>query len=445
MKDSSTCVRTIRVICRCLTLLLGAVVIASGLLIAVGIICSSERMRDNLQKDIPYFLQQGDLNYILGEEYLSFSGDFPSDVLMVKTCIYDNGDQQFLKRVFGDYHYLFEGYETDSDKNILLDLNRGWLDEGVEIPSYIYHYGRYWHGYQVILKPLLCVFSWREILIIGLFAQLVTFSVAVMLIYKNHGAIWVVPIACLYFLLNPVTIAMSFQYQSLFYITFGGLIGIESKFGKKYMGTSAYIYFMLLLGILTSFFDFLTYPIVPVGVCLCWIIAISNGTMLENVKKLFFGGLAWGTGYGLFWASKWLITTLVTSENILSNAGKSFTGYISNKGTSLWKVITDNYSVLLKKPYIAILLIVALLLLVWNIKHFGSLSKYRICLPVLAISLLPLVWYIFASHHSDMHSYMTHRDSALTYYAVFVYLLATSKNDMDVERINEGSMGISGN
>lgn len=418
----------------CALILIGSILVACVLLIAVGLLCSSEKMRCNLQKDTPYFLSQGDLNYVLGEEYLSFAGDFPSDVLMVKTCIYDNDEQSFLNRVFGDYHYLFEDYETDSDKNLLLDLNRGWLDEGVEVPSYVFHYGRYWHGYQVVLKPMLCMFSWREIVIIGFFIQLMIFILTIVLIYKNHGAMWIVPIVVLYFLLNPISIAVSFQYQSLYYITFGCLIFIESKVGRMMLNSKSYVYFFLLIGILTSFFDFLTYPIVPIGICLCWMVTNSDGNLMKNVKKVIAGGLSWGCGYGLFWASKWLITTLVTSENIFSNAGKSFSGYISKEGNSVLSVIAENYEVLLKKPYVLLLILTFGAVIYWSLRNISDIKNFVSFLPCLLLGALPIVWYIFASRHSYLHSYMTHRDSIVTYFAVMAYFLSVS-NGIEKQQI----------
>ena len=73
------------------------------------------------------------------------------------------------------------------------------------------------------------------------------------------------------------------------------------------------------IGIVVSYFDFLTYPLVTLGVPLCLLLILQADkiTYLQKIKNIISLSIAWVIGYLGMWAMKWMIGSIATHKNIL--------------------------------------------------------------------------------------------------------------------------------
>ncbi|MCM1540739.1 MAG: hypothetical protein NC121_05700 [Blautia sp.] len=137
-------------------------------------------------------------------------------------------------------------------------------------------YARYWHGYLIFLKPLLALFEYGTIRYILMFVQLglfVTLIVKLTTVDKRM----VIPTFMMWLFLNPVTIMLSLQFSTVIIITLMAMSAIV--FGSEYLKEYRFVWnvFFFLVGGLTSYFDFLTYPLVSLGVPLTlWLFLNSD-------------------------------------------------------------------------------------------------------------------------------------------------------------------------
>lgn len=70
------------------------------------------------------------------------------------------------------------------------------------------NYGRYWHGYQVLLRPLLCFFSYPDIRQINMILQFILVFGFVYLLAKTKESVFLVPfLACIFSFLQSVCAA----------------------------------------------------------------------------------------------------------------------------------------------------------------------------------------------------------------------------------------------
>ena len=109
--------------------------------------------------------------------------------------------------------------------------------------------------------------------------------------------------------LFPMTIPCSMQFSSCFYISTFALIGLLWKYEKLEEKNAIPIYFCG-IGMLTSYMDFLTYPVVTFGLPMIIVVVLAQEGILEKLKKIIVCGISWCVGYAGMWGGKWLIGDL---------------------------------------------------------------------------------------------------------------------------------------
>ena len=180
------------------------------------------------------------------------------------------------------------------------------------------------------------------------------------------------------------------QYSSCFYlISFGIAIVILAK-KKKYSDEHILLIF-LMLGILTSFFDLLTYPITTFFMpYITYLVLIGYYDNNKNkIKHMMYSAFVWACGYGGMWCMKWIYASFLTDSNVIENAFDSIAA-------------------------IAILVII-------GIKSRDSI-KSTTAMIFLMIFCAPFAWYCFASSHSYVHFWFTFRNLIITIWSLYAFL-----------------------
>lgn len=296
-------------------------------------------------------------------------------------------------------------------------------------------YARYWHGYLVVLKPLLSFFNYSTIRIINGVIQLLALIWVCVLMKRKGLTPYIIPYILCYLMLMPIALAKSFQFSSCYYVFTAGVIALLM------MNKSArlkYVYLIFLnVGILTAYVDFLTYPIATFGIPAIISVALSKE---EHVEEKLVGivrnGLFWCLGYGGMWGSKWIIASVTTSNNVFANAIDAFasrTSTISSDGLTQYSVFNCeimNYTRFIKTPFVLLVMVFCIYVFVKYIRHhdFGYERAIALSLPYVILSLAPVVWYVFATNHSYVHYFFTNKACVVTLAAILFGITDLAQN-----------------
>lgn len=173
-------------------------------------------------------------------------------------------------------------------------------------------------------------------------------------------------------------------------------------------------------GILTAYFDFLTYPAATLGVPLVmWLIVHRNDNGI-SIGQVIRNGIWWVIGYVGMWSEKWLLGTLLTGNNLFADAAGKIAERSSSQaeGKSISRPGTVAYLLrysLAKWPYILLiggtilgLLAVGIILRRRGQKHLPSCQISHITF-LLLVGCIPFAWILMAANHCYIHPRLTYR------------------------------------
>lgn len=333
----------------------------------------------------------------------------------------------------GNYFLSFypDVLDNSSDKimlTIAMDTSSGSpLVRAMESYSeYVDSYSYYWHGYVAILRPLFLLFDFSELRTLNGACQILIVMLLALFIRREKGIGHAFALLTSYILLNPRTVAMGMQYTWIFYIAWGGALFLLTK-RNYFEEKDRYLYFFIVLGMLTSYLDLLTYPLYTWGFPLIWWIAVRKKEQkeLQWIKEVVLSGIAWIVGYAGMWTAKWGIATAVLKKNIFAAAIDEIflrSGMAEAENLAArWNAIYANWRHYAYKIY-------AILLIGWLVWWIGcSLrKKWRKSSKRYALFLIgssSIVWYFVLSNHTALHHFFTFRIYGVSVLAFLVLIL----------------------
>jgi hypothetical protein len=300
-------------------------------------------------------------------------------------------------------------------------------------------YEYYWHGWLIIIKPLLTYFDLVQIQQLFLIAMFALAGYACFEI-SRWGKSYAVSLGFALFLVGFWRTAVSLPNSFAFYIALLGCIVVSQHERRSIAsGDSPNLLWLgicfFVLGALTNYFDFLDTPPITLGLPLL-VLLIARRPNLKDMRwrdlVLLVAAtcVSWTLGYGLLFASKWILGTIVTGDHVLTDAINEF---IYRSGTTTWAVegglsfsradvIARNIDTLLPTwvyAPLAVLLIAYVVIL--RRKGMQGLSlQFMVC--VLVVSAIPFAWFCIASNHSYVHYWFTYRDLIVTCFGIFLLL-----------------------
>lgn len=350
--------------------------------------------------------------------YRATTLDNYTDAWMIRNAIY-SGEEPLLARCLNVYFYGYTHEETNDVCESLIAYLRGM--EGYERISY----NEYWHGYLVFLKPLLYFLDYgdiRQILKIVAF----TLVVAVCILMERRRLSRYLPafiaaMACVEF----STVGMSMQYASVFIIALSFSIFLLRKYPETIHDAGTGIVF-LVIGMCTSYFDFLTYPVFTLGIpLLVWAFLANETGQKENLPVrmpilAFCHCVHWAVGYAGMWSLKWIIYSVLLGKNLVA-VGIQSVLYRSGRDVmgeriGYLETLSENISALAKYPYV-LACIAALVFLMLACKKEKRKASWQVLLTYLFIAALPLLWYAASMNHSYIHAHMTYKDLSVSVFA----------------------------
>lgn len=341
----------------------------------------------------------------------TMSGNF-TDCLMLQFSVYDGGHSVVEQAM---NMYRTESCPDDGEWWPGLSL-RDYLN-GTSQPREV-EYSRYWHGYLVVLKPLLLFFSFNSIRLLNSILQFGMLALVLIgLSKKGYSRVAV-----------SMTVATSFMFISssfaslslsiCLYLMLSGLL-VMVYFNDKLDRINGYYTYFLIMGAMTSYFDFLTYPIVTFGFPVCVYLCMHQ----EKVKKRFvnfvvFGGL-WSFGYIYMWATKWIFSDVLANNSTIKDALFTVGVRTGSDTVSFVQVLAKNLDPYINRPYLLVLVAVMILSVVWIVKDKIQGRKLEIVatIPLIVMVIAPFLWWMFTQNHSGQHWVFTCRNFSLSVFS----------------------------
>lgn len=297
-------------------------------------------------------------------------------------------------------------------------------DDSSEMYADVITYPRYWHGQIILLKPLLEVMNLQEIYALNAAVQIILILLVLYWMLKKLGK-YTIAYAVMLISMKWIFIAQSIQLSVIFYIT--NIIVLLLLLAADNNGYDYYIKIMCLDGIMVAYFDFLTYPAYAACVpILVFVLLHNEGKVWMTIKDCIFGGLSFLWGYAGMWASKWVMATVLTDENIIKDAYDSVlhrvgAGQISDteKAATPGVSLLFNARACFEKPILLLLILGMIIIICMIIRNRGirRVDKSVITASTI-VSVVILAWYVIVYNHCSLHPHLEWREYTAIIFAV---------------------------
>ena len=336
------------------------------------------------------------------------------------------------------------GYES-SEVNSVLD----YVNDVQGIEVYISNYPRYWHGYLFVLKFLLTLFSFSDLQMINAIVQSFLWLILVAEFIIKGLKRYLPALFAFVIVMHPMETAMSLQITDCFIITAVASI-VVLKFGNaKIIKENDGLIVFLLTGICTSYFDFLTYPLVTLGIPLAILLLLQpqGNSIKSNTIIMLKNSFYWSLGYIGMWAMKWIIGSIILKENLFTDALNQVGMRISTEGIddveniSRFMAIIRNVSGFAKWTYLGFMLFI----IVWilfneceirkreKLARYYSIYKVIDTIPFLVLSIYPFIWYLIVSNHSIIHPRLAYREMGIFIFSFMIFIIKILSRNEKIE------------
>ncbi len=408
---------------RGLCLLLCAVILCVAANVLAFTIDSPD-MRDHVWQGCLMLGEQQSTPQTIGG-FLSAQLDNFTGVLILKTAGYV-GPESLTQKAFGGFRVDMPAKEGQSEWDAFCAYEFGERSPTGGGMGY----ARYWHGYTLPLRLLLCVLDVANLQMLLYFAQLVLFILVLHLMNRRGLGRLMPGFFLAYFLLMPFSASICLQYVPVTMLMLAACtcVLLWDERLERAVGMPA---FFALLGLLTNYFDLLTFPLVSLGYPLVLLLALrmqrgERGRSLFCIAALC--GVSWALGYGGMWALKWLLNGLVFGWQTIYGIFTQIGLRASDNGGEISRiaVLLENFGVILaKKSYLLLILLCAAVTLAPAVKAITrrrglalNLRALNLLLPAAAVCL----WYVVLANHSFDHTYFTYRSVTVAVLSGFACL-----------------------
>lgn len=325
---------------------------------------------------------------------------------------------------YTQYIPFFTSYEIGTlddatDRTILNNCYNEGEESAIKRAADMNDYGRYWHGYVAILRPVFYFMDYWDYLLVNSFAQLFVMGCVGYAIYKATGQKrYLLAFFCSCAFLTPAATAMSLQNSPVFYVAMLGSLFVLLKTDWILEKNRRY-YLFLFLGIVTCYFDFLTYPLLSFAFPFCWLLVAAGEkvNLKERITLLFGGGISYVIGWGGFFGVKWVVETIVCGPSILDNGiGAVFNHLFSgmpDENRLLHQTycridtLYNNFRHYLFPLFILILLAWIVVLICGFLRGGFRIKTEQLIFA--AVTLTSPAWYFIMNTHTSYHHLFTYR------------------------------------
>lgn len=366
------------------------------LILAVTFFIPNKYIYKNLKSGTEYYMEEGIRPSIKG--LICTNNDASADSTALN-IIMNNDSNNLAKSVF--YTSAYRDFKSQ-------DFIKMANDTIIKKEPANYNYNRYWHGYQILWRPMLVFFNVNTIryICMAIYICLLIFFVYKSIKEKYTGlAIGMV-------LMNIFHI-IPFGFNALEYIPVFLITIIISCLilCKKIQLQPA----LILSGISVAFFDFWTSETLTLTVPCVIYAYISNKENKLKIKEIIYGIIYWVSGYGATFLYKWGLSSLIYKENFFKEAIDKYNmhSFSDNLFSNFFSVKYNINILLLNQSSISttfkwiVIFIIMLAIFIYFFKKENSSIKY--ILTISSIALIPYIRYIVFKGHSREYVFFTYR------------------------------------
>lgn len=324
----------------------------------------------------------------------------------------------------------------------LTDQSKSLTESAMVIHSRV----QYWQGYLVFLKPLLLFFELHQIRYLIYTLYFLLFSYSIVLISRKSSLSAVIAYTAAMIASNILFTSVSLQFIGVYLIMFVAIIAYLRLENTLLKSKENLFLFFLFIGSFTCFIDFLTVPLITLGIPLCILLTEkfrqASAAWRENCLITFGSSTFWGTGYALTFLTKWSVASLLLQRNAFTEALDQL--FFRVNGDE--EMVVDRVTVLQTNVMnilgfdrfswiemgFAAALIVIFGVLVFLIKprlyssdHPSSANHACTNAFIALISLYPYLWYMVFANHSQIHFWFTYRSQMITVFGLTYLFLST--------------------
>lgn len=348
-------------------------------------------MYDNISSSVKYYNDVGFKSYL--NDSMAFMNDCSADATAMNV-MYNTSDGNVL------YNSLVVPMYREFEHQDFMKMSYETVINNKEAN---YNYNRYWHGYQVLWKPLLIFFNANTIQAIMLVGYIALLTYMMFSCIKEKLKLLGISL-CLMNVLYIVPFGFTaLEYIPVFYITIiSCILLIKDKFDP--------IIILSCSGIATAFFDFLTSETLAVTVpLLCYLYLNKTNLKFFNVVKL---GISWLIGYCGTFLFKWTFSSVLYGENFIKIAFEKYATHKSIFDSSFGLKFNVNtlFFNSLKVDDIYMVLSIALIIICFIVYLYRKEStSVKYLWFVFVICLIPYIRYLVLAGHSIGFMWFTYR------------------------------------
>jgi len=407
-----------------------AAIFVGGLVVAVALLAASSYLPSgpieaHVARDVDAMAAEGLWPLMQGPFDIYMADNF-TDAWMLNTALIDRDGNPAINTLQSTSY-------RDGDPIESLQVR---LDRDAETNT---EYWRYWHGYLVALRPLLLFAGYAGIQRINEVALSMMALIVAAGLWRKAGWGAAIGFAFSMVLIGMPDLARTLQFSSVLYVAFAGMIAVLVLSGRSDARRWDLELFAV-LGIATAYIDLLTAPVVTLGLPLLALqaceLARSGKTRWQSIAR---SSVAWGASYATFWVAKWALAYAVGFDELFEPVSGALNerfgtglGMMDRVGAAVLNAgqLLPNWvmTVYASEPFAAlgtvssILGVFAVVWLAGVVITRTPVARSAAAAPVLAVAMVPYLWYAFAADHSIVHVWYTYRAQAVTVFALAVFL-----------------------
>ena len=396
-----------------------------------------EPVRKNLARSVSLLQQEG-----LYPEFFGFKlfqmDNYTDTVMPFEAASADETDP--LTAMMTATAYNVDNFETlQDDLAAYLDAREAGktgADTGLEPFSY----ARYWHGYLIWLRPLLLFLTYGQVRVVNYILFVLLAGALLWRLWRvcdRWPAVW--------FALSQIAVSAFFAPHQVQFFTCFAIAYAACLWVLACPRTAASLAVGLVaVGVCTSFLDLLVTPILTLGLPLTvWLLdprKEGNAPPLRRCGAVLGGAVGWGAGYALCWATKWVLASIVTGQDIIGDAlhqASVRTSADTWHGIELtWpNIFRYVWDTLNSRGLFWPLLLALILLLAAAALCVRDRRALADALPLLLAALSAPAWLALLRTHSIQHGWFTWRSLGVTVFAGLAFLHAACSLTTGIRRV----------
>lgn len=262
------------------------------LMLTLASMIPKENLREKVTESADILYEEGNRKKVfIPYKNIEMQFDNYSDALMINTAYSIDPESPLYSAMVARKNYIpgvTETIEQDNEKELKSASKYKYHNEVGELKDLAnnditesFEYARYWHGYLVLLRPLLTI---SNVSTIRLILTIVFVALAGAMIYLIGRKIsWVISVIFLFGLISIEYFYIGISLQSSFCFMIMMIFSIIILIRENRIKDISTMFFVT--GILTNFFDLLTVPCITYGIPLLIYFIVNTKENNITIKK----------------------------------------------------------------------------------------------------------------------------------------------------------------